>query len=107
MKILVYSLSFLLVLTIAAVAFLMLALPNVGPPPAITVDHSEQQVLRGKYLAWHALQCVECHSERDFGRYAGPIKPGTEMAGGERFDQSMGLPGAYISPNITPAGIGD
>ncbi len=107
LKIFIYLFSGLLVLITAGIAYLMLAMPRAQSAPEITLDHSEEQILRGKYLAWNVMQCVDCHSIRDFGQYSGPPRPGTELAGGERFDQTMGLPGVYISPNITPAGIGD
>ena len=51
--------------------------------------------------------CTDCHSERDFTKFAGPIKPGTLGKGGERFDgPTAGVPGVLYASNITPAGIG-
>jgi len=97
----------LLILLIAVVGYISIALPNVGKAPEITVEVNDEQVARGKYLAYHVMQCVDCHSVRDFGLFSAPPMPGTELAGGERFDHSMGFPGVFISPNITPAGIGD
>jgi mono/diheme cytochrome c family protein len=71
------------------------------------VESSPEKIARGKYLANHVMLCIDCHSQRDFSLFSAPPFPGTEAAGGERFDQSMGFPGVFISPNITPAGIGD
>jgi mono/diheme cytochrome c family protein len=83
-------------------------LPNVGPAPEnYTVAGTPEKIARGKYFANHVMLCIDCHSKRDFSLFSGPIVPGTEATGGERFDQSMGFPGVFISPNITPAGIGD
>jgi hypothetical protein len=66
------------------------------------VEVTKERIERGKYLANHVMVCVDCHSKRDWSKYSGPIVPGTEGMGGEIFDQKMGLPGKYISSNITP-----
>jgi mono/diheme cytochrome c family protein len=50
---------------------------------------------------------VDCHSVRDFSKFSGPITEGTLGSGGDRFDQSMGLPGVFYAKNITPTGISD
>jgi len=82
-------------------------LPNVGPAPDLKVEITDERVERGKYLAYHVMQCIDCHAVRDFSLFAGPPKPGTEAAGGEVFDHAMGFPGVFISANITPYGIGE
>jgi mono/diheme cytochrome c family protein len=64
-------------------------------------------VERGKYLAWHVMGCIDCHSRRDFSKFSGPVVPGTEGMGGERFGPEVGLPGNVYGRNITPAAIGD
>lgn len=61
---------------------------------------------RGRYLAEHVAACIDCHSGRDFGRYAGPVISGTEGMGGAPFGAELGLPGTFYARNITPAGIG-
>ncbi len=48
---------------------------------------------------------MNCHSERDWTKFAGPVIDGTLGKGGEKFDQKVGMPGVYYSKNITPAGI--
>lgn len=77
---------------------------------AASKDSVEQVLKRGEYLALHVSGCMDCHSERDYTKYAGPVKPGTEGMGGEIFDQKhMGLPGTVYARNITPdpeTGIG-
>ncbi len=83
------------------------ALPNVGPAPDMEVEITPERVERGKYLAWHVMMCAECHGKRDFSIFTGPPYNGSEFAGGEVFDQSIGMPGRFVSPNITPYGIGD
>jgi mono/diheme cytochrome c family protein len=61
---------------------------------------------RGEYLAWHVMGCMDCHSKRDFSKFSGPVIPGTEGMGGEKFGPELGLPGTVYGRNITPAGIG-
>jgi mono/diheme cytochrome c family protein len=76
-----------------------------------TQDSLRQMVARGQYLATHVAVCIHCHSQRDFTKYSGPVVPGTEGGGGQRFDSSelSAIPGILYSPNITPdsaTGIG-
>ena len=100
----------LLVLLVALgglLAYVKLALPDVGPAPALTVDSAAATIARGAYLANHVTVCIDCHSQRDWTHFAGPIVPGTEGRGGERFDRSMGFPGIFYSRNITPYGLRD
>ena len=98
-----------IVIIIGAVGFtiyLKSAFPKVDPPPDMKVEITPERVERGKYLANHVMVCIDCHSTRDWSKFAGPITPGTEGKGGEVFDESMGFPGTFISKNITPYGIG-
>lgn len=78
------------------------ALPDVGPAPDITINATPDVIQRGAYLASHVTVCIDCHSKRDWTKFAGPIVPGTEGEGGERFDRSMGFPGIFYARNITP-----
>lgn len=95
--------SFLLVLIIGAIVYIQMVLPDVGnPPESIRLTNNSETLNRGKYLANHVMLCIDCHSKRDFSLYSGPPIPGTEGAGGEIFDQDLGFPGRFISPNITP-----
>jgi hypothetical protein len=89
---------------ISGLSYLKLALPNVGPPPDIYVEITSERLIRGQTIG---IGCMDCHSERDYEKFAGPIKPGTFGKGGEVFDQSMGLPGRIIAPNITPYALKD
>lgn len=108
LKILAYAVSVLFIVIIAAVSYISFALPNVGPAPEdLKVEITPEKVEHGKYLAYHVMMCVDCHSVRDYSLFSGPPVPGTEISGGERFDQTMGFPGVFISPNITPYGVGD
>jgi hypothetical protein len=94
------------VLAGGGVSYFLLAYPNVGPPADISVPRTPETIARGRYLADHVSLCTDCHSQRDWSRFAGPIKPETYGAGGEVFDESMGLPGRVVSRNLTPGALG-
>jgi mono/diheme cytochrome c family protein len=93
-------------LVAAGLAYLFTAYPKAGPVPVVEVERTPERLERGTYLAEHVALCVDCHGERDFGRYSGPVKPGTFGKGGERFGPELGLPGTVVIPNITPFAIG-
>lgn len=106
--------KFILVLILAVVlgiigviTYVSTALPDVGDPESITIEVTTEMLERGKYLTETVSACVDCHSVRDFTKWAGPVKPETKGAGGEKWTEEMGLPGTIISPNITPFAIGD
>jgi mono/diheme cytochrome c family protein len=107
LKFLMYALAAAALVVTAAMAYLMLALPNAGKAPDLEVAVTPAKVERGEYLAYHVMMCADCHSFRDFSQFSGPPTPGTEFAGGDEFDHAMGFPGKFISSNITPFGIGD
>lgn len=92
---------------IGAMAYVKLALPDVGAAPEMKVDITPARLARGEYLAQHVALCADCHSTRDYSRFSAPLTPGTLGKGGELFDQKMGFPGSFTSKNITPYGIGD
>ncbi len=105
-----YVLYFLLgISTVAllAIVYIYTACPNVELDQSISVEITSERIKRGDYLANHVMVCIDCHAERDWTRFSGPLTTGTEGKGGEKFDRTMGLPGVYYAPNITPAGIGD
>lgn len=88
-------------------AYFFIVLPRDIPPPDLRVELTPERLKRGEYLANAVYGCVYCHSERDWNLFGGPPKPGRIGVGGELFDESVGLSGMIVSPNITPAGIGD
>lgn len=91
-----------------AVGYFTLKFPDVDPAPVITVERTPERIARGKYLANNVTVCIDCHSTRDWGKFAGPIIAGTEGKGGEVFNERLGgVPGEIFSANFTPAGIGD
>jgi mono/diheme cytochrome c family protein len=105
-KILGILVGVVVVLLIAGYIYLNTAFPKVDPPEDITVEVTPERIARGEYLATHVAVCIDCHSERDFTKFAGPIKPGTEGSGGEVFDENIGFPGKVTTKNLTPANLG-
>lgn len=99
--VLIIFLVFIAAVFVIAV-YVKTALPNVGAPPDIKVSITPERVERGKYLANHVSICMDCHSQRNWNMYAGPIAEGTFGGGGEKFGKEMGFPGTIYSKNITP-----
>lgn len=93
-------------LVLGAVAYIKWMLPDTGDAPYITIEQTAERVERGKYLANHVAVCMDCHSTREWDKYAGPMAAEGIGAGGEVFNQQMGFPGTFYAPNITPYGVG-
>ncbi len=110
-KIILRSLLVIIILFVvvfgAMLIYVKAALPDVGPPPDITIEITPERVKRGEYLANHVWLCMDCHSDRDWTKFSAPPNPGTEGSGGDEFSQELGFPGHYYATNITPGGIGD
>jgi hypothetical protein len=94
------------VLAACGYSYLLLAYPKVGAASAVLAEATPERIARGKYLADHVAGCSDCHSQRDWTRYAGPLQPDTYGAGGEIWDESVGFPGRLVARNITPAALG-
>lgn len=107
-KILKYE-GYLLVILIVAIAGLLtyvkVALPDVGEAVDLKIDYTQARIERGRYLANTVTVCMDCHSKRDWSKFSGPLTEGTLGMGGDRFDQSLGMPGVFYAKNITPVGI--
>ena len=87
------------------VAFVFLARPAMRPAQALSANPTAERLARGEYLG---RGCLDCHSKRDFKRYAGPVVPPLG-AHADCFDKGVGVPGVVCPPNITPdpeTGIG-
>ncbi len=82
-------------------------LPKADPPPDIVIELTEERIEYGRYLANHVMLCMDCHAVRDFSLFGGPPIPESIGAGGERFGREMGLPGEFVTPNMTTAALGD
>ncbi len=105
LKYVVYALVFVIVAVGGLLSYVKFALPNVGEAENLTLEYTPARIERGKYLAHSVTVCMDCHSTRDWSKFSGPLTEGTLGKGGERFDQTVGLPGVYYSKNITPSGI--
>ena len=98
----IYIISLAFLALSGTVLFLYLFYPSAGNTPGIEVESTERQIERGRYLANHVAVCIDCHSDRNWSKFSGPIVDGTLGKGGELFDEKMGLPGTIYSKNITP-----
>lgn len=97
----------LIVVAFAAIyLYIVSAFPKVEEAKPITIEYTPERVERGRYLANSVCVCMDCHSTRDFSKFSGPLTPGTLGKGGDRFDQTVGMPGVFFPRNITPEGIG-
>jgi hypothetical protein len=105
LKIVGYIVLILVVAVAGLLTYVKAALPDVGEAENITIEYTPERIERGKYLANHVTVCMDCHSTREFTKFSMPLAEGTLGKGGERFDQTMGLPGVFFSKNITPEGI--
>lgn len=85
--------------------YLMFAFPKAPAPPDIQITATPELLARGQYLNDHVVGCTTCHSQRDWNRFSGPVKPETQGAGDQEF--ALGPAGVLYSKNITPAGIGN
>lgn len=101
-RILGYTLLVIFIAIAGLLTYVKTFLPNVGEAPEMKVALTVENIERGKYLANHVMLCMDCHSTRDWSLFSGPMIAGTEGKGGETFDQTLGFPGKYIAPNITP-----
>ena len=82
--------------------------PDQRPASKIDIDIQPEMITRGEYLVNHVLACPECHSDRDWTRYGGPIT-GPPLTGGGCWGPETQMPGKVCLPNITDddeAGIG-
>lgn len=88
------------------VTYVKTSLPNIELKD-IKVEINQKNVERGEYLANHVMMCMDCHSTRDWSKFSGPLVHGTLGKGGEIFDEDIGFPGQFVSPNITPYNLKD
>jgi hypothetical protein len=108
LKVLLGLLLFIAVLAGGGYFYMHAAYPKVSDAPDISVELTPERIARGEYLAWNVSSCIECHSTRDFSRFAGPVATEKGLgAGGEKFGEEMGLPGNFHAPNITPFALKD
>lgn len=97
----------LMIVVLAGVIYFSTAYPKVGPASDVKIEATKERIERGKYLANHVTVCMDCHSTRDWSRFAGPLVRGTEGRGGQRYDKALGIPGTLYARNITPHNLKD
>lgn len=105
-----FGITVLVILLIVGALFIYftLSFPDVDAPKDIKVEITPARLARGEYLANHVTVCIDCHSMRDWSKYAAPPKPGTHGGGGDYFDEFIGgVPGKIYIPNITPHKLKD
>ena len=100
-----YLLATILLVVAGLLTYATVALPDVGEAEDLKIDYTEARIERGRYLANSVSVCMDCHSKRDWSKFAGPPIEGTLGMGGDTFDQSVGMPGVFYAKNITPTGI--
>lgn len=104
LKILGVLVAVLLVAAAAGVGYLFFAFPNVPLRADYRIEATPERLARGKYLNDHVVGCTTCHTQRDWTKFSGPVKPELTGAGGEPFN--LGPAGMLYSKNITPAALG-
>ena len=104
-KILGIVVAVIAVVIIGGLVYFNASYPKVDPPKDIKIEATAERLSRGEYLANYVAVCIDCHSEREWTKFAGPIKPGTKGSGGEVFDENMGFPGMVVTKNLTPANL--
>lgn len=102
-----YFVLLLVAAIIGVLSYVSFALPDVGEPEDIKVEITPERIERGSYLANSVASCTDCHSERDWNKFAGPLVEGSIGKGGEEFDQKFGFPGKFYAKNITPFALKD
>lgn len=106
-RVLGFLVLFIAILAGGGYSYLQVAYPKIDPAPDLTIESSPERLARGEYLANHVTLCMDCHAVREWDKFSGPPKPGSEGAGGEHFNREFGFPGDIVSRNITPFGIKD
>ncbi len=91
-----------------ALVFVFVLRPANVPVPEIAVEGTAAQIARGEYLSEHIAGCTGCHADVSHDLvYPRPVAGTQGRGGGLDIGRDKGFPGRIVSPNITPAGIGD
>lgn len=106
-KVIIVLLLVVFVAVAALLSYVKFALPNVPLQDDLVIEQTPERIARGAYLANNVMGCLDCHAQRDMTKYAGPFYPEKRGLGGERWSENEGINGLLVSPNITPAHLGD
>ena len=100
----IFGVIFLLL--IIGYAYLMTKYPKDIAVRDIKIDPTPEMIERGKYLANNFAGCIDCHSQRDYNKFAGPLVPGTEGMGGMDYGEGAGFVPAKNITSDVETGIG-
>lgn len=106
-KIILWVVVILVLIVGGSIVYITGFLPDISYDKTLKVEITPQRVQRGEYLANHVALCMDCHSTRNWNLFAAPPEPGTLGVGGEVFDKKQGLPGTFVSRNLTPYHLKD
>src|SRR4051794_41391550 len=107
LRVLGYAAAGLVVIAGGAVTYLYARKPETAPASRQRIERTPARMSRGEYL-YRLADCDGCHSDRDYGRFGGPVTP-RGLAAGQVFPREQGVPGTVLAPNLTPdpdTGIG-
>lgn len=76
--------------------------PNVGSAPEMKLEATPERVERGSYLANHVSVCIDCHSDRDWSRFSGPVAEGTVGQGVKFLTGNSASRGYFIRKILLP-----
>lgn len=94
------------VLLAGVAVYLKFVLPHEEEPPYLEIAVVPERIQRGQYLAHNVAVCMDCHSERNWKLFSGPLVEGSLGKGGEYFGPEFGFPGEFYARNLTPANLG-
>jgi len=101
----IFLLLFLLIVVVAAVAFLFngnkaVGGPGIRPLTDIRYERTAERLKRGEYMANGILQCFTCHSPRNWDAPGAPPIEAKKGSGGTVLSEDSTT--RIIAPNITP-----
>ena len=102
LKIILFFIGIIALAIVGILTYVKIGLPHIGKAQDLKIEYSKARIERGKYLATSVMLCMDCHSQRDYTKFAAPVKAGTFGKGGELFGKEMGFPGEFYAPNLTP-----
>lgn len=104
-KIFLFLVSFIIFGLFIGYFYFINSYPKISKAQDIKINATPEMLKRGEYLFNSVCGCVDCHSARDYTKFAGPLIPGTVGKGGFEYNEDMGLPGKFYAKNITPSAL--
>ena len=75
LKVIGILLAVLVLIIIGGLTYITQALPDIPVPKDLHVELTPERLARGEYLANHVAVCMDCHSTRDWNKFAAPPEP--------------------------------